>query len=70
MFLSADDAQSRLSSNTLLIICDVNNSKQFEAPEIAKNADKIVYIDHHRITGEFETAPVIYYIMRARFRNT
>ena len=62
MFISADEAMNHNTSNTLLIISDVNNSSQFEAPDIAKNAEKIVYIDHHRITSEFETAPVLYYI--------
>ena len=62
MFISADEAMNHNTSNTLLIISDVNNSSQFEAPDIAKNAEKIVYIDHHRITNEFETAPVLYYI--------
>ena len=62
MFVSANEAQDLLSANTLLIICDVNNPTQFEAPDVVKNAGRIVYIDHHRITNEFETAPVLYYI--------
>lgn len=62
MFVSAVDAQDYISSNTLLIIVDVNNPTQFEAPEVAKNVDRIVYIDHHRITNEFEVSPLLYYI--------
>ena len=62
MFISGNEAQDYLSDNTLLIICDVNNPAQFEAPEVAKNAGRIVYVDHHRITNEFEVYPMLYYI--------
>ena len=62
MFVSAVDAQDYISSDTLLIIVDVNNPSQFEAPEIAKNVSRVVYIDHHRITNEFDVSPVLYYI--------
>jgi len=62
MFISKTEAQDYLSANTLLIICDVNNPKQFEAPDVAKNASRIVYVDHHRIATEFEVSPLLYYI--------
>ena len=62
MFISSSDAMNHNTSNTLLIISDVNNPTQFEGPEVAKNAENIVYIDHHRITNEFDTPPVLYYI--------
>lgn len=62
MFVSAYDAQDYISSSTLLIITDVNNPTQFEAPDVAKNVSRIVYIDHHRITNEFEVSPILYYI--------
>ena len=62
IFVSAADAQDLIKANTLLIICDVNNPSQFEGPDIAKNAARVAYIDHHRITTEFEKPPVLYYI--------
>lgn len=61
-FLDAATAQDRLRSETLLIIADVNNPDQFESKELAKNASKIVCIDHHRKTGEFAVQPKITYI--------
>ena len=62
IFVSASEAQDLVKANTLLIICDVNNPAQFEGPEIAKNVARVAYIDHHRITTEFEKPPVLYYI--------
>lgn len=35
-------------TKTLVICCDVNNSKQFEAPDIVANANTLFIIDHHR----------------------
>lgn len=62
MIVGADEAQDMLSSETLLIITDVNNKSQFEAPEVAENAFTTVIIDHHRKTAEFKTQPAISYI--------
>ena len=61
-FIDAAEAQDRLRTNTLLIIVDVNNPQQFEAPDLAANAARIVCIDHHRKTGEFAIQPKITYI--------
>lgn len=62
IFIDADAGQNLITSQTLLIIADVNNPKQFEAPAIAENVHRTVYIDHHRLTSEFETPPALYYI--------
>lgn len=62
LFIDAETGQNLINSKTLLIICDVNNPKQFEAPLIAENVHRVVYIDHHRMTSEFETPPALYYI--------
>lgn len=35
-------------TNCLVICCDVNNTKQFEAPDIVSNANTLFIIDHHR----------------------
>ncbi|MBQ9467384.1 MAG: DHH family phosphoesterase [Clostridia bacterium] len=62
-FIDAAEAQDLLDINrTLLIICDVNNPAQFEAPDLAERASKIVCIDHHRKTGEFVNRPEMAYI--------
>ena len=61
-FIDAAAAQDRLSTKTLLVICDVNNPKEFESPELAASATNIVCIDHHRRTGEFVVEPLLKYI--------
>ncbi len=62
MFIGKDEALDRINHDTLLCICDVNNQKQLEAPEVAENVERIVYVDHHRKTAEFKIKPQIAYI--------
>ncbi len=62
IFVGAAEAQEMITSETLLIICDVNNRDKFEAPEIADNVFNTVIIDHHRKTAEYPINPVITYI--------
>ncbi len=62
VFIGAAEAQDRLGSDTLTVIVDVNNKFQLEAPSVAEIAHRIVYIDHHRKTAEFEETPLISYI--------
>ncbi len=62
LFMSGPEAQDVVTSGVLLIILDVNNRAQFEAPELADIISNIVIIDHHRKTAEFATQPVITYI--------
>ncbi|MCL2518520.1 MAG: DHH family phosphoesterase [Oscillospiraceae bacterium] len=62
IFVNAADAQDLITSETLLVIVDVNNKDQFESADIADNAHSIVYIDHHRKAAEFKDTPIIQYI--------
>lgn len=62
LFMSAAEAQDAVTPSTLLIIVDVNNRTQYEAPELADIIPNIVIIDHHRKTAEFTNQPVIAYI--------
>jgi len=62
MFISGTDALELMTSETLLLICDVNNPTQFEAPDVAERVFRTVIIDHHRKTAEFRQQPVIAYI--------
>ncbi|MHB1150968.1 MAG: GGDEF domain-containing protein [Eubacteriales bacterium] len=62
MFVGAIEAQDMITSETLLVIADVNNKSQYEAPEVAENAFKTVIVDHHRKTAEFKTQPAVAYI--------
>ena len=62
IFLDGPTAQDLIRSTTLLIITDVNNVNQFEAPELFENAPNVVIIDHHRQSDEFLRKPDITYI--------
>ena len=48
MFVDAIEAQELLNSETLVICTDVNNPDNFEALNVAKNADYLFIVDHHR----------------------
>ncbi len=62
IFLDGAAAQDLITSSTLLIITDVNNPRQFEAPELFENTSNVVIIDHHRQSGEYAVKPTITYI--------
>ncbi len=62
MFVGPHEALDLINHDTLLCICDVNNQRQFAAPEVAESVERIVYIDHHRKTAEFKIKPLIAYI--------
>ncbi len=62
MFVDFDQAQELLTAGTLLVIVDVNNPTQFEAPDLVANARNIAVIDHHRKAAEFGYEPLITYI--------
>ena len=48
VFIDASHAQDLIASDTLLLITDVNNPAQYEAPDVAKNVMRTMIIDHHR----------------------
>ncbi|MBE6631643.1 MAG: hypothetical protein E7623_02955 [Ruminococcaceae bacterium] len=52
MFINSYEAQDILSADTFLVIVDVNNPEQFEAPDVADNVKTIAIIDHHRRVSE------------------
>lgn len=62
VFVDAAEGQELLESDTLLIICDVNNPAQFQAPFVAENVGNIVVVDHHRKIGDLNYNPVVSYI--------
>ena len=47
LFISEEEALSRMTENTLLIITDVSNKAQLDSIAIYEKAEKVVYIDHH-----------------------
>ncbi len=62
IFIDGATAQDMITSSTLLIITDVNNVRQFEAPELYENISNVVIIDHHRQSAEYAVKPTIVYI--------
>lgn len=49
LFIDSVYGQELLNPQTLVIISDVSNPELFEAPNIYKNAQRVIVIDHHAI---------------------
>lgn len=62
VFVDSAKGLDLVRSETLLIMVDVNNINMFESADIANSVEKIVIIDHHRKTAEFDKEPLISYI--------
>ncbi len=63
LFTDAATAQDMITSQTLLIICDVNNPEMFESKEIYDNCMNYLIIDHHRkVQEEYAIPPKLAYI--------
>lgn len=62
VFISAETGLDMIRSDTLLIIVDANNFNILEAPDVARNANDFVIIDHHRKTAEYEREPILAHI--------
>ena len=63
LFTDAASAQDTITSETLLIICDVNNPDMFESKEIYDNCMDYIIIDHHRkVQEEYAIPPKLAYI--------
>ncbi|MBQ8915321.1 MAG: DHH family phosphoesterase [Clostridia bacterium] len=62
VFIDSDSAMEKISSDTLLIIADVNNRMQFECTALADHCARVCVVDHHRKTADYEVAPLITYI--------
>ncbi len=62
IFIDRSAAKDLVTSDTVLIICDVNNSFIFDAPELAEAVKSIAVIDHHRIANTLTFDPFLQYI--------
>ena len=62
IFIGHEAARDLISSDTVLIICDVNNPTIYECPELAAAASKIAIIDHHRLASTLPFEPFLQYI--------
>ncbi len=62
IFIDRDAAKDLVNSDTILIICDVNNQYIFAAPELAQTVKNIAVIDHHRMANTLNFDPFLQYI--------
>ena len=70
VFVNGDIARKIVSSETVLIITDVNNPRIFEAPALVNSIGtdpvthvaRIAVIDHHRLVSEMPFTPFLHYI--------
>ncbi len=62
IFIDSERGLNMVRSDTLLIMCDVNNLEIVESPEIAAVVPNLIIIDHHRKAAEYENEPLIEFI--------
>ena len=70
VFVNGDIARKIVSSETVLVITDVNNPRIFEAPALINSIGtdpvthvaRIAVIDHHRLVSEMPFTPFLHYI--------
>lgn len=62
VFIDAASALDSVTTQTLLVLVDVNNSALFESPELASSCSNVAVIDHHRKVAEFEREMLLTYI--------
>ncbi|MGM9644653.1 MAG: DHH family phosphoesterase [Eubacteriales bacterium] len=62
IFIDRAAAKDLVTSDTVLIICDVNNQFIFAAPELAETVKNIAVIDHHRMANTLNFDPFLQYI--------
>lgn len=62
VFIDADSAMELITSDTLLLVADVNNRMQFEDAALMDSCQKVCIVDHHRKTAEYEKEPAVTYI--------
>ncbi len=62
VFIDSDSAMDLITSDTLLIVADVNNKGNFESKVLFDHCERVVIIDHHRKADEFQKEPLLSYI--------
>ena len=62
VFINREVAKDLMRPDTLLIICDVNNKRIYEAPELVDMARDIALIDHHRLAEALPFDPFLQYV--------
>ncbi len=62
VFVNVQQATSRVSESTLVVVVDTHRPSLLEAPQLLKKTSQIVVIDHHRRGAEFiENTALIYH---------
>ena len=62
LVISPREAQEKISSDTLLVVCDVHTPNMVMAPKLLDSTAKIVVIDHHRRAEDYIDSPVFNHI--------
>lgn len=62
IFIGRAAAKDLVTAETVLLICDVNNSYILQAPELASSVRDIAIIDHHRMANTLNFQPFLQYI--------
>ena len=62
MFIDSDEAMSRCSNRTLVMVVDTNRPSYTDCPELLKKSRSVVVFDHHRQGNEIIENPILSYI--------
>ncbi len=62
VFIKREVAKDLVMPDTLLIICDVNNPRIYEAPELYGMVRDIALVDHHRLAEALPYSPFLQYV--------
>ena len=62
LFLTAKQAEAKISAKTLLFIVDTHRVFLTAAPQLMDRVDRRVVIDHHRRSEDFIPSPMIVYL--------
>lgn len=61
LFVTSDEALSKVTANTLLVVVDVNKKSYTECPDLISKCKNVVVLDHHRQGSEpIENATLSY----------
>ncbi|MCI9016553.1 MAG: phosphoesterase [Clostridia bacterium] len=62
IFIDTNEALSKITQNTLLVIVDTHKKSYLDAPELLEKTNKIVVIDHHRRSTDYiDTATITFH---------
>ncbi|MBR2704939.1 MAG: DHH family phosphoesterase [Clostridia bacterium] len=59
IFISKDEAVSMADSESLVVVVDTNRKNYVEAPELLNLTNRVVVIDHHRMSTEYIENPIL-----------